>query len=52
MNNFTLNTELLIRYMDGEVTGQEKLELDRRLLSEAALQEEFEGQSYGKVAGT
>ena len=42
MDNFTLNTELLIRYMDGEVTGQEKLELDRRLLSDAALQEELE----------
>jgi tetratricopeptide (TPR) repeat protein len=50
MNNFTLNTELLIRYMDGEVTGQEKLELDRRLLSEAALQEEFENLQLAREA--
>jgi hypothetical protein len=34
--------------MDGEVTGQEKLELDRRLASDAALREEYENLKLAK----
>jgi tetratricopeptide (TPR) repeat protein len=43
MDNSTFNmNELLIQYLDGELTGREKLELETRLSSDKALQEELE----------
>jgi tetratricopeptide (TPR) repeat protein len=43
MDNSTFNmNELLIRYLDGELTGNEKIEFENRLSADKLLQEEFQ----------
>jgi len=50
MDNSTQQTELLMRYLDGEMRGMEKDEFEERLASDEGLQQELAGLQMAKDA--
>jgi tetratricopeptide (TPR) repeat protein len=51
MNNSTYNnSELLVRYLDGELEGEEKLRLEEQIAADKSLQEELENLKLARDA--
>lgn len=50
MYNSTHNSELLVRYLDGELTGEEKEQLERQLEINSALKDELENLKIARSA--